>query len=114
MNATGCGDILFPGKQDDCKPKIFLRHVRKVVKRENPNLELPEEGELENMFLVQAVYKCLRGKAQRWFEEERLGEKSFAEIALQFEEKFSKPDTAVDCALIAEAHQTARPPTESL
>ncbi|KAF5604887.1 ribonuclease H [Fusarium pseudoanthophilum] len=114
MSVAGRGEIFFSGKQEDCKPRIFLMYVKKVVKRENPDLELPEEQELENTFLIQAFQKYLRGKALRWFEEERLGEKTFEEIALQFEEKFSKPNTAEDSALIAEAHQISRAAGESL
>ncbi|KAF5563298.1 ribonuclease H [Fusarium phyllophilum] len=83
-------------------------YVKKVIKRKNPDLELPEEQELENTFLIQAFQKYLRGKALQWFKEEQLGEKTFKEIALQFKEKFSKPNTAEDSALITEAHQISQ------
>ncbi|KAJ4265795.1 hypothetical protein NW764_015545 [Fusarium oxysporum] len=52
----------------------------------------------------------LRGHTLQWFEEERPG---VEEIILLFEEKFSKPNTAEDGSLIAEAHQLTRNKDES-
>jgi hypothetical protein len=85
-----------------------------VVERENPDLKLQKQAELQNTFLLQNFRGYLRGHALQWFEEERLGDKTFEEIIPLFGEKFSKPNTAEDGGLIAEAHQHARNRYESM
>ncbi|TXB97968.1 hypothetical protein FocTR4_00017164, partial [Fusarium oxysporum f. sp. cubense] len=97
-----------------CKPRIYITYVRKVVERENPGLEPLEQVELQNTFLLQTFRGYLKGHALQLFEEERLGDKTLKDIIPLFEEKFSKPNTAEDDALIAEAHQLARNKYESL
>ncbi|RKK73006.1 hypothetical protein BFJ71_g17455 [Fusarium oxysporum] len=58
--------------------------------------------------------QVFEGHTLQWFEEERPGDKTFEEIIPLFEDKFSKPNTAEDDALVAQTHQLARNKDESL
>ncbi|KAF4964415.1 hypothetical protein FSARC_7650 [Fusarium sarcochroum] len=78
------------------------------------DLELQKQAELQNTFLLQRLRWYLRGHALQWFEEERLGDKTFEEIIPLFDKKFSTPNTAEDGKLIITAHQLARNRYESM
>ncbi|WKT54331.1 hypothetical protein QSH57_004915 [Fusarium oxysporum f. sp. vasinfectum] len=71
-------------------------------------------GQTPKHLSVTNVPQVFGGHTLQWFEEERPGDKTFEEIIPLFEDKFSKPNTAEDDALVAQAHQLARNKDESL
>ncbi|KAJ4128853.1 hypothetical protein NW768_007374 [Fusarium equiseti] len=113
---TNGSEITFAGKPGDCKPRVYIAYIKKKIQRENPDLldKDDEELELKDEFLRQAFQRGLTGPALYWYEEERLSEKPFEEIALQFQEKYKNNSAQHDSTLIAEAHQLGRAPGETL
>ncbi|RYC80787.1 hypothetical protein BFJ63_vAg16326 [Fusarium oxysporum f. sp. narcissi] len=88
--------------------------MRKVIERKSPDSKPGGQAEPPNTILSETFRGYLRGHVLQLFEEERFGNKTFEVIIYLFEVKFSKPNTAEDGALLAEAHPLARTKYESL
>jgi len=114
--ASNGREIIFAGKPGDCKPRVNIAYIRKKIQRENPDLldNDDEERELKDEFLRQAFQRGLTGSALYWYEEERLSEKTFKEITLQFQQKYQNNSAQHDSTLIAETYQLGRSPGKTL
>ncbi|PCD21526.1 hypothetical protein AU210_016486 [Fusarium oxysporum f. sp. radicis-cucumerinum] len=91
----GRGEIFFSAKPDDCKPKIYIIYVHKVVEREDLDSELAVEAELQSTFLVQVFHEHLHAHPSN----KRGVEKGSRKLFPYARKSSANPTTAEDDAL---------------